>query len=251
MPVHRAACFKTLCQLCGEHYLELDDPLDRDSYDALMWFVFLLPVILLVLVSAGALEDGLHQYNFAELFSCCQFVQTSNKKKINFRKSGGKSKWTKSKSNEEDQKQHVSHLNLLNISTIVSIQSSFLRSGFNLNGLLVVFDPLHLISPWFAWISHRISWNGLFFSNTLPYFRKRPRRSFRLNPGIYIRRPKQGTSRFSSRSQNHEQDQVFINIVHFLSVRDYCAKRLQYWDQQYYCNHAQHIFFPAFFLTQH
>ena len=185
------------------------------------------------------------------IFLCCQFVQTSNKKKFNFRKSGGKSKRTKSKSNEEDRKQHVSHLNLLNISTIVSIQSSFLRSGFNLNGLLVVFDPLHLISPWFAWISHRISWNGLFFSNTLPYFRKRPRRSFRLNPGIYIRRPKQGTSRFSSRSQNHEQDQVFINIVHFLSVRDYCAKRLQYWDQQYYCNHAQHIFFPAFFLTQH
>ena len=85
MPVHRAACFKTLCQLCGEHYLELDDPLDRDSYDALMWFVFLLPVILLVLVSAGALEDGLHQYNFAELFSyVVQFVQTSNKKKIQF-----------------------------------------------------------------------------------------------------------------------------------------------------------------------
>ena len=130
----------------------------------------------------------------------------------------------------------------LNISMIVSIQSSFFRYGFNLNCLLLVFDPLHLISPWFACISHRISWNGFFFSNTLPYFCKRPRRSFRLNPGIYIRRPKQGpTLQFSSRLQTHEQDWVFINIAHFLLVRNYCAKRLLYWDQQYYCNHAQHF----------
>ena len=36
-----------------------------------------------------------------------------------------------------------------------SIQYSF--SVLSLNGLLVVYDPLHLISTWFAWISQRIS----------------------------------------------------------------------------------------------
>ena len=40
--------------------------------------------------------------------------------------------------------------------------------------LLFTRDPLHLISTWFAWISHRISWNCIFFSNIFPYFRNRP-----------------------------------------------------------------------------
>ena len=44
----------------------------------------------------------------------------------------------------------------------------------------------------------------------------------------------------AQRSQNHHQ-----NIAQFPLVRDCCAKRLQYWDQQYYCNHA-HLF-PCIF----
>ena len=67
--------------------------------------------------------------------------------------------------------------------------------------------------------------------------------SFRLYPGIYIVHPKQGST-----SKCLEQiAKSPTSIAHFPLVRDYCAKRLRYWDQQYYCNHAQHIFFPAFF----
>ena len=51
------------------------------------------------------------------------------------------------------------------MSTIGSIQ---------LYGLLVVYDPFHLISTWFAWISYRISRNWFFFSNIFPYFGNRP-----------------------------------------------------------------------------
>ena len=47
-------------------------------------------------------------------------------------------------------------------------------SVLSLNGLLVVYDPLHLISTWFAWIFHRISRNCFFFSNIFPYSRNRP-----------------------------------------------------------------------------
>jgi len=45
---------------------------------------------------------------------------------------------------------------------------------YSLNGLLVVYDPFHLISTWFAWISYRISRNCFFFSNIFPYFGNRP-----------------------------------------------------------------------------
>ena len=39
---------------------------------------------------------------------------------------------------------------------------------------LVVYDPFHLISTWFAWISYRISRNCFFFSNIFPYFGNQP-----------------------------------------------------------------------------
>ena len=41
---------------------------------------------------------------------------------------------------------------------------------FPFNGLLVVYDPLHLISTWFAWISHRISGNCFFLLQYLSIF---------------------------------------------------------------------------------
>ena len=46
--------------------------------------------------------------------------------------------------------------------------------SITLNGLLVVYDPFHLISTWFAWISYRISRNCFFFSNIFPYFGNPP-----------------------------------------------------------------------------
>ena len=47
-------------------------------------------------------------------------------------------------------------------------------NSITLYGLLVVYDPFHLISTWFAWISYRISRNWFFFSNIFPYFGNRP-----------------------------------------------------------------------------
>ena len=35
-------------------------------------------------------------------------------------------------------------------------------------------SPLHVISTWFAWLSHRISRNCFFFSNIFSNFRNRP-----------------------------------------------------------------------------
>ena len=54
-------------------------------------------------------------------------------------------------------------ISVLGFSAIFRLYSFFILS---LTGLLVVYDPLHLISTWFALISHRISWNWHFFSNT-------------------------------------------------------------------------------------
>ena len=53
-------------------------------------------------------------------------------------------------------------------------QYSILIFPLSLNGLLVVYDPLQLISTWFAWISHRISLNCFFFSSIFPYVLNRP-----------------------------------------------------------------------------
>ena len=96
-------------------------------------------------------------------------------------------------------------------------------------------------STWFAWISYLISRNCFFFSNIFPHFGNRPWLEF-----PFISRNLHWTPKAKHlkclehyRSQNHYQ-----NIGQFPLVRDYCAKRLQDWDQQYYCNNAQFIIAP-------
>ena len=63
-----------------------------------------------------------------------------------------------------------------------------------------------------------------FFPNIFPYFRNRPCRSFRLNPGIYIKARHFKVFRAGRKITN--KIKLFINIVHFLLVRDYCAESL-------------------------
>ena len=87
-----------------------------------------------MLVSAGALEDGLRQYNFADQFSCVINLFRPQKN-IQFQEI----RWeiqanqVEIKSGEGDRKQQVRHLSFLNISTIVSIQISYFRSGFQIS----------------------------------------------------------------------------------------------------------------------
>ena len=67
LPTHRAAYFKTLWPPCWEHCLQLDVSLDRFT----QWFdvtVFLLPVIVLVLFSAGAFKTTLYANTTSRIF---------------------------------------------------------------------------------------------------------------------------------------------------------------------------------------
>ena len=108
--------------------------------------------------------------------------------------------------------------------------------------LQVVYDPFRLISTWFAWISYRISRNCFFFSNIFSNFRNRPWLEFPFIFRYLHWTPKAKHLKWlEQRSQNHQQE-----VAHFPLARVYCAKRLRYWDQQYYCNHAQYLF-PGIF----
>ena len=140
----------------------------RDSYVDLMWSVFLLRVIVLVLVSAArsvqnvdckTLENWLVLFDD---FLICDTTQLVN-------------------------------LNCMTVNLPFSLFSSYIFPihylfdfGYRQYSILIfpfclqmaylsfTRHPLHLISTWFAWISHQISWNCFFFSNIFPYFWNRP-----------------------------------------------------------------------------
>ena len=133
-----------------------------------MWFVFLLRVIVLVLVSAARSVQNVdckRLENWLVLFDDFLICDTTQ----------------------------LVNLNCMTVNLPFSLFSSYIfpiHYLFNFDYRqysILIFpfclqmaylsftrDPLHLISTWFAWISHQISWNCFFFSNIFPYFWNRP-----------------------------------------------------------------------------
>ena len=210
--------YKLLILLCSNHLL-------RDSYVDLRGFVFLLHVIVLVLVSAARSwsvqnADCKRLENWLVLFDdfFCDTTQLVN-------------------------------LNCVTVNLPFSLFSSYIFPThylfhfdyrqysilifpfwLQMAYLLFTRDPPHLISTWFAWISHQISWNCFFFSNIFPYFRNRPWLGFPfITRHLY----------WTPKAKNLNCSQIAKSPTKYCALSfstEKSAKRLRNWNQQYYCN---------------